>query len=63
MCCFCGQGIEPAIPDIASLEYTTCFDRTREFQKTQEFWCHTKCFQERLYPKVELYVLDLVPKP
>jgi hypothetical protein len=60
MCCFCGQTIEPKIPDVASILYTTCIDHPRNLQKDQELFCHTRCLQDRLYPKVKLYVLDLL---
>jgi len=59
-CCFCGEGIDPLPPDVASLLYTTCADQvSKRLQRSQELYCHTKCFQDRLQ-KVPLYVLDIL---
>jgi hypothetical protein len=60
ICCFCGQSIDPLPPDVASLVYTTCADQmSTKLQRSQEFYCHTKCFQERLH-KIPIYVLDIL---
>jgi hypothetical protein len=59
-CCFCGLTIEPTVPDVASLRYTTCIDRTPDMQHDQELFCHTRCFRERLHPAVKVYALDLL---
>lgn len=59
-CCFCGEGIAPLPPDVASLLFTTCSDQNSgRLRRSQELYCHTKCFQERLH-KVPLYVLDIL---
>ena len=50
------------MPDPASLLYTTCIDGSQEHQKSQEIYCHTRCLQACLKPKLPLYVLDLLPK-
>lgn len=58
-CCFCGLAIEPIIPDIASLVYTSCADHTSPtLQREQEMFCHTRCLQQRLHKSAKLYVLD-----
>jgi hypothetical protein len=58
-CCFCGLVIEPIVPDVASLVYTTCADQTSaRLQREQEMFCHTKCLRQRLHESAQLYVLD-----
>ena len=55
-CCFCGLEIEPILPDVASLYYTTCIDRP-ELRQSQELYCHTSCLTERLHKAVNLYAV------
>ena len=58
-CCFCGLVIEPIVPDVASLVYTTCVDHTSaKLQREQEMFCHTRCLQQKLHESTQLYVLD-----
>jgi len=59
-CCFCGESIAPAGPDVGGLLYTTNIDRPVEEQHDQQLWCHAACFKQHLHPSVPLYVLDLV---
>jgi hypothetical protein len=59
-CCFCGEGIDPLPPDVVSRLYTSCADqRSNRLKRTQELYCHTKCFQVQLH-NVPLYVLDVL---
>ncbi|HKO42109.1 MAG TPA: hypothetical protein VJU84_02375 [Pyrinomonadaceae bacterium] len=59
-CCFCGNTIKPAGPDVGGLLYTTNVDDAAADQYDQQLWCHAVCLQQRLHPSVPLYVLDLV---
>jgi len=58
-CCFCGLGIEPAVPDTGSLLYTTCIDGPSQKQHDQEIFCHSQCLASRLHPSVQLYAAFL----
>ena len=62
-CCFCGLAIEPEIPDVASLLYTTAIDRDDVNQQSQGLFCHTQCLEERLHPSVKLYAAYLAKNP
>ena len=59
-CCFCAKSIPREGPDVALLSYMTCFEGPKRRQHTQDFFCHTKCLQAVLHPKVPIYVLDLL---
>jgi hypothetical protein len=58
-CCFCGENIKAEPPDLASLRYTTCFDRPGPTQVDQTIFCHTTCLGGKLHPSVQLYALDV----
>jgi hypothetical protein len=59
-CCFCGNAIEPRVPDVGGLLYTTCINLQPAYQHEQQLYCHTTCLVERLHESVSLYVLDLL---
>ena len=59
-CCFCGTTIAPRVPDVGSLLYTTCMDRSEQDQQSQQVYCHASCLRRLLHSSVQLYVLDLV---
>jgi hypothetical protein len=58
-CCFCGNAIEPRVPDVGGLLYSTCINLDAAYQYEQQLYCHTTCLVERLHGSVSLYVLDL----
>ena len=57
-CCFCYEGIElstegEAALDRCALTVTAHYDRSRKHQKEQTFYCHIRCFKERMHdPRV-----------
>jgi hypothetical protein len=59
-CCFCGQTIEPVGADVGGIVYITNADTDEKNHYSQQLYCHTSCFKERLHSSVNLYVLDLV---
>ena len=58
-CCFCGLAIDPVVPDIGSLLYTTCIDGPADRRHDQEMFCHRNCLTARLHPSVHLYATFL----
>ncbi len=58
-CCFCGQTIEPIMPDVGGLLYTTCIDASSDLHRDQQLYCHANCLRQRLHDSAKLYVLDI----
>ena len=48
-CCFCGKDIDSVDPDPCCITVTTARD------EGQMWWCHAKCFRERLLTTPEGY--------
>jgi hypothetical protein len=61
-CCFCGKAIEPRVPDVGGLLYSTCINLEPAYQQDQQLYCHTTCLVERLHESVSLYVLDVMKR-
>lgn len=59
-CCFCGETVERVKPDVSSLLYLACFDRSEEEQSHQQLFCHAECLRSRLHKSAKLYAVDLV---
>jgi hypothetical protein len=59
-CCFCGKGIDDGLGDPCGLALMTELRLPTEKQLTQGFYCHIKCFKERLHSSVPLYVEDVL---
>ena len=57
-CCFCGETIKKAGPDVGLLAYTTCFDGERSRQFTQSLYCHAECLRSALHPGAYLDAPD-----
>lgn len=47
VCLFCNEGIEPSSLDPCALHLVARFDRAREDQKEQTFFCHVACLQSK----------------
>ena len=59
-CCFCGQTVSDTQPDPCGLAFTTGFTLSQDKQINQGFFCHIKCFEERLHPSTPFYAKDLL---
>jgi hypothetical protein len=57
--CFCGKTIRNTLADVCELRFATAFDDAKKYQEEQFFFCHSRCFRNRLVQSV-LYVVDLV---
>ena len=47
LCLFCAEAIVPTELDPCAVQVTAKFDRPREEQKEQMFYCHINCLRER----------------
>ncbi len=59
-CCFCGEGIADDFPDPCGVALTAGFRLPSDNQVTQGFFCHFKCFEEKLHSSVPFYAKDLL---
>jgi hypothetical protein len=51
-CCFCNSGIESTDLDPCGVDILTNWDKPKNKQHDQTFWCHLKCFRDRLHSAV-----------
>lgn len=59
MCCFCGKGIKSSKIDPCAINVMINFDKEKEKQYSQDFFCHIECFKNRIAPMVSLYIEHL----
>ena len=58
-CLFCGESISPGTLDPCGLTLVTGFDRPRQKQREQIFYCHIACIQARASTKPDcFYITD-----
>jgi hypothetical protein len=51
-CCFCYKKIESTDYDPCNLLVVTNYGKEEDKQKSQVFYCHVACFQEKLDPTI-----------
>lgn len=59
-CCFCGDRIETKGADPCGLALMAGFVLPSDDQMSQGFFCHMRCFEERLHRSTPLYTKDLL---
>jgi hypothetical protein len=59
-CCFCGQSIIDRTPDPCGLAFTAGYTLPPDKQVNQGFFCHIKCFEERLHASAPFYAKDIL---
>lgn len=60
-CCFCNQMIESTNVDPCDVNILINYDKAKEQQDNQTFWCHIRCFREKLHNEIKnLLVVDAV---
>jgi hypothetical protein len=57
-CCFCGKKIIPSQTDITSLLVISNWEKSKDFQREQQLFCHIKCLTEKLDAQTPLYIAD-----
>lgn len=58
-CCFCGKNIESSKINPCIISILTNFDKSKERQYSQDFFCHITCFKEKIASHIPLYVEHL----
>lgn len=60
-CCFCDQMIVSTNVDPCDLNILINYDKSKDRQDNQTFWCHIECFRKSLHDDIKkLLVVDLV---
>ena len=62
LCCFCNQGIVSSKVNPADINIQINFDKPKDQQYNQSFFCHVECFREKLHDSVKncFYLTSLV---
>lgn len=55
-CVFCAKRINKGALDVSSLILILKWDRPRDVQRTQQFFCHAECFRSRIHESVTRYL-------
>ena len=55
LCCFCNEGIISTYTDPCDISIACNWDR-RKRKKDQFFWCHLKCFKEKLHKDIQQHL-------
>lgn len=58
-CCFCGEGIASSPIDPCSINILINWDKSRDKQYSQDFFCHITCFKKQILPTIPLYIEHL----
>lgn len=54
-CCFCNKSIESSKTDPADINILINFDKDKEYQRNQSFYCHVKCFEDKLHSAIKIH--------
>jgi hypothetical protein len=55
-CCFCGEGVTSSLTDPCSINVLINWDKSRDKQYSQDFYCHLVCFKKQIIPTIPLYI-------
>ncbi len=53
ICCFCNKNIKSDEINPCDINILTNWDKSKERQHNQTFWCHVECFREKLHKDVQ----------
>lgn len=60
-CCFCNAGIESTKIDPCDLNILINYDKPKDQQDNQMFWCHIECFRKSLHENIrKMLVVDII---
>lgn len=57
LCCFCNMHIESDNINPCDLNILTNWDKEKDLQRNQTFWCHLECFRNKLHKNVRKHLL------
>jgi hypothetical protein len=60
-CCFCDQMIESTRINPCDLNILINYDKPKDEQDNQTFWCHIECFRKSLHENIrKMLVVDIL---
>jgi len=61
LCCFCNNIIDSDVVNPCDISILTNWDKPKNKQHNQTFWCHINCFRKALHSEVrDNLVVDLL---
>lgn len=57
LCCFCNEGVRSNQYDPCDLLIATNWDKPKNRQHDQSFWCHLECFRKALHKDIKQHLL------
>lgn len=57
MCCFCNKNIKITDIDPCDIDILINWDKSKEKQHNQTFWCHLECFREKLHANIRIHLM------
>ena len=55
LCCFCDMVIVPSHGSPMEIDMLINFDKPKNKQDNQSFYCHMECFKKELHPKLKIH--------
>ena len=55
LCCFCNNLIISSNGNPTEIDVLINFDKPKNEQKNQSFYCHMECFKEELHPTLKIH--------
>jgi len=60
-CCFCDKNIESTNVNPCDINILTNWDKPKNKQHNQTFWCHIECLRDKLHKSVQQHlIVDLL---
>lgn len=56
-CCFCNTTIESSEINPCEIILLSNWDKSKEKQHAQNFWCHYECFKEKLNSNIQQHLM------
>ena len=53
VCCFCNKGIESSKFNPAEINILINFDKSKDIQYNQSFFCHIECFRDKIHEELK----------
>jgi hypothetical protein len=54
-CCFCNELIQSSNSDPCEIDILINIDKPKNKQYNQIFYCHMRCFKEKLHEKIRIH--------
>lgn len=57
VCCFCNKNVESDAINPCDINILSNWDKEKNKQHNQTFWCHYECFREKLHTDVQQHCI------